>query len=134
MIDPLKISVRLRCGDDVAMGPGKALVLEAIERCGSISAAGREIGMSYRRIWLLVDVINRCWTEPLVQTARGGGGGGGTRLTPLGVDVLRQYRAMEARVRDAARTGDYPRLIMALRAEPLPAGQEMKTPDASSRS
>lgn len=134
MIDPLKISVRLRCGDDIAMGPGKALVLEAIDRCGSISAAGREIGMSYRRIWLLVEVINRCWAEPLVQTARGGDGGGGTRLTPLGRQVLGQYRAIEARVIVAARADGYADLAAALRTEPITAPDAEKMPPASSTS
>ena len=118
------MSLRLRCGDDIALGPGKAMVLEAIERCGSISAAGRDIGMSYRRTWLLVDLLNRCWTQPLVQTARGGGGGGGTRLTELGRRVLDQYRAMEARVAVAARAEDYPDLLAALRAAPLPPTEE----------
>ena len=127
MVDPLKISVRLRCGDDIALGPGKALVLEAIERCGSISAAGRDIGMSYRRTWLLVDLLNRCWAEPLVQTARGGGGGGGTQLTELGRKVLRQYRAMEARVAIAARAEDYPDLLATLRKEPLPPPGDEKS-------
>ena len=100
------------------------MVLEAIERCGSISAAGRDIGMSYRRTWLLVDLLNRCWRQPLVQTARGGGGGGGTRLTELGRRVLDQYRAMEARVAVAARAEDYPDLLAALRAAPLPPTEE----------
>ena len=100
------------------------MVLEAIERCGSISAAGRDIGMSYRRTWLLVDLLNRCWTQPLVQTARGGGGGGGTRLTELGRRVLHQYRAMEARVAIAARAEDYPDLLATLRAAPLPPTEE----------
>jgi len=119
MDDPLKISVRLRCGGEFAMGPGKASVLEGIERHGSISAAGRALGISYRRTWLLVDTLNRCWAEPLVQTARGGGGGGGTRLTPTGHEVLALYRALEARAAAAAAGGDYARLVALLRAEPL---------------
>jgi molybdate transport system regulatory protein len=124
MDDPLKLSLRVRCGNDIAIGPGKALVLEQIDRCGSISAAGRAIGMSYRRTWLLVDLLNRCWTSPLVQTARGGGGGGGTQLTMLGHDVLRLYRAMEARANAAAHHGDHDKLMALLRAEPLPPGDE----------
>lgn len=132
MDDPLKISVRVRCGGEVAIGPGKAMVLEAIDRHGSISAAGRATGMSYRRTWLLVDLLNRCWAEPLVVTARGGGGGGGTRLTPLGHRVLALYRTMEARVAAAARVGDHAELIAALRPEPLPAADEKPPiPDAN---
>ena len=56
----LKIKLQLYCGDEIAMGPGKADLLEAIERAGSISAASRAMGMSYRRTWLLVDAMNRC--------------------------------------------------------------------------
>ena len=123
MQDPLKITVRLRCGAEFAMGPGKATVLEGIERHGSISAAGRALGISYRRTWLLVDALNRCWAEPLVQTARGGGGGGGTRLTPMGHEVLALYRALEARAAAAAASDDYGRLLALVRAEPLPPNE-----------
>ncbi len=55
------------------MGPGKADLLEAVDRTGSISGAGRELGMSYRRAWLLVDEMNRCWSDRLVDTQAGGG-------------------------------------------------------------
>ena len=61
----LKLKAQLFCGEEPAMGPGKADLLEAIARTGSISAAGRALGMSYRRAWLLVDAMNRCWAEPL---------------------------------------------------------------------
>src|SRR3546814_933174 len=92
---PLKIKLQLFCGDEIAMGPGKADLLEAISAQGSISAAGRALGMSYRRTWLLVDVMNRCLRAPLVETAAGGSHGGGARLTTLGADLLAQYRALE---------------------------------------
>src|SRR3546814_17276525 len=72
---PLKIKLQLFCGDEIAMGPGKADLLEAISAQGSISAAGRALGMSYRRTWLLVDVMNRCFRAPLVETAAGGSHG-----------------------------------------------------------
>ena len=85
LINPaFKISLRLYCGDEIAMGPGKADLLDAIKLNGSISAAGRTLGMSYRRAWLLVDALNRCWMEPLVVTARGVAHGGGARLTDFG--------------------------------------------------
>jgi len=87
----LKIKIQLYCGDEIAMGPGKADLLEALAREGSISGAGRALGMSYRRAWLLVDAMNRCWCEPLVATTPGGAAKGGARLTPLGEDVLRRY-------------------------------------------
>lgn len=69
---PLKINVQILRGSDPAIGPGKALVLDAIGRTGSISAAGRELKMSYRRIWLLVDSLNHAWLEPVVETRVGG--------------------------------------------------------------
>lgn len=91
----LKIKLQIYCGDEIAMGPGKADLLEAIAREGSISAAGRALGMSYRRAWLLVDAMNRCWREPLVETAPGGAARGGARVTAYGVEVLRCYRALQ---------------------------------------
>lgn len=78
------------------MGPGKADLLDAIAREGSISAAGRAMAMSYRRAWLLVDAMNRCWREPLVETRPGGASRGGAWLTPFGREVLTQYRALQA--------------------------------------
>ena len=83
------------------IGPGKADLLDAIGRTGSISAAGREMGMSYRRAWLLVDEANRIFTEPLVVTAAGGAHGGGAQLTEFGRRVLAAYRTIEARTRAA---------------------------------
>src|SRR5665213_857482 len=82
MVGPLKLKAQLLCGDELAMGPGKADLLEAIRTEGSISAAGRKLGMSYRRTWLLVDTMNRCWAQPLVDATPGGGESRGTRLTP----------------------------------------------------
>lgn len=74
------------------MGPGKADLLEAIDSTGSISGAAREMGMSYRRAWLLVDTMNSCFSEPLVTTAKGGTEGGGAALTPTGKKVLSAFR------------------------------------------
>ena len=101
------------------MGPGKAALLDAIAETGSISAAGRLLGMSYRRTWLLVDAMNRCWAEPLVSTATGGVKGGGARVTPLGQDVRQSYAELAARVAEAAGEST---LLRQLRAEPLPPG------------
>jgi outer membrane receptor protein involved in Fe transport len=56
-IGPLKLKAQLFCEHETAMGPGKADLLEAIDREGSISAAGRVMGMSYRRTWLLVGTL-----------------------------------------------------------------------------
>lgn len=100
------------------MGPGKADLLEAIAGEGSISGAGRVLGMSYRRTWLLVDTMNRCWRTPLVETAAGGSAGGGARLTDLGREVLGRYRGLEARIAAAAREADWADLQDAMLAEP----------------
>ena len=82
--------------DAVAMGPGKAELLEGIAATGSIAAAGRRMGMSYKRAWLLVDEMNTMFAGSLVDAAKGGAGGGGATLTPLGERVLGAYRGLEA--------------------------------------
>lgn len=92
--------LRVLLGAAIAIGPGKADLLDAIAVSGSISAAAKRMGMSYRRAWLLVDTMNRCFSGPLVASARGGTGGGGARLTPLGEEVLTRYREMEAKALD----------------------------------
>jgi molybdate transport system regulatory protein len=86
---------------DIAIGPGKADLLEGIAATGSIAAAGRRMGMSYKRAWLLVGTMNRCFRAPLVEAAKGGTSGGGARLTPLGTEVLTAYRRMEGRAERA---------------------------------
>jgi len=101
------------------MGPGKADVLEAIDRTGSISGAGRELGMSYRKTWLLVDSMNRCWTEPLVDALPGGGAGRGSRLTNCGRRVLAAFRGLEARLMQASPGPEMQVLSTLLREEPL---------------
>jgi molybdate transport system regulatory protein len=97
MPPPLVPKIRILIGAVVAIGPGKADLLAAIDRTGSISAAAREMGMSYRRAWLLVEAMNAAFRKPLVETLTGGEGGGGARITKLGEEVLRRYRVMEAR-------------------------------------
>ena len=78
-----------------AIGPGRAELLEKIQESGSISAAAREMDMSYRRAWQLVDAINKSFAQQVVVTAVGGQSGGGTRITPFGQDVLARFRKME---------------------------------------
>lgn len=85
------------------IGPGKADLLERIGATGSIAAAGRGMGMSYKRAWSLVETLNAMFREPLVESSRGGPGGGGASLTPAGQAVLAHYRAFEA---VAARAGE----------------------------
>ncbi len=91
----LKTTTRLLLNDEIALGPGKADLLQAIVELGSISAAGKHLRMSYRRAWQLVDVMNRCFSQPLVNTAKGGSQGGGAQLTELGREVLAEYRALQ---------------------------------------
>lgn len=95
--------VRIRIGDEMVLGPGKVDLLEAIGRTGSISAAGRELGMSYRRAWLLVDALNHMFPEPLVTASPGGSHGGGAKLTDYGRGVAAAYRRIEERTRIAMR-------------------------------
>jgi molybdate transport system regulatory protein len=97
--DP-RLSLRLHF-DSLTFGRGKADLLQAIAEEGSISAAGRRLGMSYRRAWALVEEMNRHFRAPLVESARGGAGGGGAGLTDLGRAVLDEYRALESLVRGA---------------------------------
>lgn len=77
------------------IGPGKADLLERIERCGSIAAAGREMNMSYKRAWELIGTLNAMFRAPLVESTRGGPGGGGAVLTDLGREVLALYRTFQ---------------------------------------
>jgi len=98
-----KAGIRLRVflDPDIAIGPGKAEILEGIRETGSIAAAGRRMNMSYKRAWLLVDTMNGCFREPLVKTSRGGRSQGGARLTETGEQVLAHYRRMEAKAAEA---------------------------------
>ena len=84
------------------MGPGKADLLEKIHQTGSISASARLMGMSYRRAWELVDVMNRCFDQPVVKTSPGGMHGGGAQVTEFGLQVLGSYRQFVARVEELA--------------------------------
>jgi molybdate transport system regulatory protein len=117
----LKLKLQISCGEEFAMGPGKADLLEAIDREGSISGAGRALGMSYRRAWLLVDQMNRCFREKLVETLSGGGHERGARLSDAGRVVLSAYRAFEAQAALATESAAYRALIDALREQPLAA-------------
>ena len=91
----LKVSIVFESGARV--GPGKAKLLEGIRNTGSISAAAREMGMSYKRAWLLLDSMNQAFTELVVTAAPGGAGGGGATLTPFGAEVLERYRRIHDR-------------------------------------
>ena len=93
--DETKIKLRLEYAAPLVLGPGKADLLERIDRLGSISAAGREMGMSYKRAWSLVEEMNTAFARPVVDSSRGGSGGGGAVLTDQGRSMLEHYRALE---------------------------------------
>lgn len=97
--DP-RISLRLHFESGLTFGRGKADLLQAIDEEGSISAAGRRMGMSYRRAWSLVEEMNLHFATPLVDSSRGGAKGGGAQLTERGRQALSDYRALEALLRD----------------------------------
>lgn len=99
-----KVQFRLRVyrDDSIAIGPGKVALLEAVAETGSISAAARHLGMSYRRAWMLIDEMNRAMSSPAVHTAAGGSHGGGTALTVVGEQIVKHYRAIESSARLAA--------------------------------
>lgn len=98
----LKLKAQILVDGEIALGPGKADLLEAIAAHGSISAAARALGLSYRRAWLMVDAMNRLFADPPVQTTRGGPGG--ASLTPAGKLLLAEYRALQKAMEAAAAT------------------------------
>lgn len=109
--------MRVVIAPGVGIGPGKALLLEGIRDTGSIAAAGRRIGMSYKRAWYLVETLNGHFPEPLVAARKGGREGGGATLTPLGRDVLEAYLEMQA-LTDAAIAPVLRRLKRKTRSKP----------------
>jgi molybdate transport system regulatory protein len=97
---------RIVLGPGVAIGPGKADLLQAIDETTSLTAAAARFSMSYKRGWTLVQELNAAFAEPLVETEKGGsGGGGGAALTTLGHFVLDRYRRMEAHAGAAIASG-----------------------------
>ncbi|ACI99603.1 winged helix-turn-helix domain-containing protein [Rhodospirillum centenum] len=97
-----RLTLRLDFAPGSRLGPGKVRLLEEIGRHGSISAAGRALGMSYRRAWLLVDEVNRSFRDPAVATQLGGPGGGGAALTDWGRTLVALYREVERAAAGAA--------------------------------
>src|SRR5437773_12473702 len=91
----VQFRLRITRGDDIAVGPGKVDLLEAIASTGSITAAARQLGMSYRRAWLLVDTMNGCFEEPGVAAEAGGKRGSATRRTATGRRANPHYRPIE---------------------------------------
>jgi molybdate transport system regulatory protein len=91
-----RLTLRIDFDDGRAVGPGKIKLMELIDKHGSISEAGRQMGMSYRRAWLLVDSLTRCFRAPVVARQTGGHQGGGASLTKFGHAVVHHYRAVES--------------------------------------
>lgn len=106
--------LRIVLKPDIAIGPGRADILQGIKDTGSIAAAGRRMGMSYKRAWSLVESINGSFAAPLVQARKGGRRGGNSRLTALGEEVLSAYRRMEE-LTDAAIEPELKKLQRVLR-------------------
>jgi molybdate transport system regulatory protein len=117
---PLTLRIRVVRGVDVVIGPGRADLLGHIAATGSIAAAGRQMNMSYKRAWELVEAMNACFAAPLVEAVKGGAGGGGAKLTATGTAVLAAYRALEA----AAQTAGAGALTVLEAAIAVPPGQE----------
>lgn len=99
-----RLTLRVDLGPGQSVGPGKIRLLEAVAESGSISSAGRALGMSYRRAWMLIEQMNEGFSRKVVTTQLGGTHGGGARLTPFGVELVKRYRAIEAKAGGAAKT------------------------------
>jgi molybdate transport system regulatory protein len=113
--DGVRLMIRVAFGRHGALGPGKMRLLELIDQHGSITAACKEMGMSYRRAWLLVEGLKQAFREPVLTTQQGGVSGGGCSLTPYGRTILQRYRMLERKARDAVR-----KELHSLEAELLP--------------
>ena len=116
-----RLTLRLDFGPGRAIGHGKIRLLEAVRDYGSISAAGRSMGMSYRRAWLLIDELNGLFDEPVIETKHGGPGGGGAELTPFGHRVVQQYRSIETKAHIAVADEEGQAAALMLPAECLRA-------------
>lgn len=113
----LKVSIIFESG--ARIGPGKARLLESIRDTGSISAAARDMRMSYKRAWVLLDSMNQAFTEPVISAAPGGAGGGGATLTVFGAEVLERYRRIHC-LADAGASRDLAELACRVREDPGP--------------
>jgi molybdate transport system regulatory protein len=95
-MEKLRLTLRIDLGSGRAIGPGKIRLLEQIHKSGSITQAGCDLGLSYRRAWLLIDDLNNCFRHPVIETETGGIARGGTTVTLFGQMLVEQYHAIEA--------------------------------------
>jgi molybdate transport system regulatory protein len=119
----LKVKVRIDFDDAHAVGPGKIALLERMRDCGSLSQAARELDMSYRRAWQLLDSLNTSFNEPVIVTSIGGKGGGGSEITELGLTLIDTYRGLEKEMTARAQQSFKP-----LRSQVAPAIAQTKRP------
>ena len=94
--------IRIQCGEDIALGPGKVDLLTLVAETGSIRVAAERMNMSYMRAWTLIRTMNKCFKDPVVEAVRGGKQGGGARLTETGQRALALYQRMEKTFLDGA--------------------------------
>ena len=120
MANDKQLRLRILFGQEIAMGPGKLNLLRAISASGSISGAARNMNMSYRRAWLLVDTMNRCFRNPVVAASPGGKGGGWATVTKFGQIVIDSYEAMEQKA-IAATLQDIEKFNLLMSNEQLPS-------------
>src|ERR1700689_3572845 len=118
MIEKPRMDIRLRVdfGPRASIGPGKVALLEHINRVGSLSQAARELGLSYRRAWLLLDDLNHSFAEPVAIASVGGVGGGGVQLTAFAKQLIAAYRRVESAALNETRT-QFASLVKAIEAE-----------------
>jgi molybdate transport system regulatory protein len=116
------VSVRFRVDLSAAcaIGPGKIALLEGIGRSGSLSQAARDLRMSYRRAWLLLESINAAFRQPVVTLSTGGRGGGGAKMTPFGHALIAAYRALESDIAHSARAAFVTLARQAITTDPEP--------------
>ena len=122
----VKLKLQVMCDDVIAIGPGKAELLDQIDATGSIAGAARQMGMSYRRAWQLVDAMNRCWHGRIVETIPGRSSGG-AHLTELGVGILAKYRKLQANLDSYAAQNGCDDLIALLRNQPQAAAKTIRS-------
>jgi len=114
------VRIRIDFGEYLSLGPGKIRLLEAIRASGSLSQAAREMGMSYRRAWLLVESLKQTFKEPVTVSSTGGKEGGGMRVTEFGEGLISRYRHLEREVTKLA--GRSFRTIMPMLGRPPGSG------------